>query len=53
MNNTKIKRLSIDLDIVTHNHIKKIAADKNISMRIWILEAIAEKIKKDFNLGFE
>ncbi len=47
-----IKRLSIDLDRITHNHIKKIAIDKNITIRIWVLEAIAEKIKKDINLGF-
>lgn len=49
----KEKRLTIDIDKITHNHIKKIASDKDVSMRIWVLEAIIDKIKKDADLGFK
>jgi len=52
MNKTKRTRLSVDIDEVTHRHIKKIAIDKDVSIKIWIMEAITDKILKDVNLGF-
>jgi hypothetical protein len=53
MNKVDEKRLTIDMDKITHSHIKKIAVDRNTSMRKWILEAIAEKIRRDLELGFK
>jgi len=52
MNETKRTRLSVDIDDVTHRHIKKIAIDKNVTIRDWVMEAISDKILKDVNLGF-
>jgi hypothetical protein len=47
------KRLAVDVDKITHSHIKKVCVDREISIRKWIEEAIADKIKKDINLGFK
>ena len=52
MNKNKQKRLTVDIDNVTHSHVKKSAIDQNVTIREWILQAIADKIKKDSNLGF-
>ena len=46
------KRLAMYLEINTHCHIKKIAAEKNISITEWVRIAIAEKINKEIELGF-
>lgn len=48
----KAKRLSMDLDINIHCHIKKIAAAKNMTITEWVKVAIAEKLKKEIELGF-
>jgi len=48
-----VKRLSIDIEKITHDHIKKISIDRDIKMREWVLEALAEKIRRDFELGFK
>jgi predicted HicB family RNase H-like nuclease len=49
----KHKRLSVNLDIDTHCEIKKRAAQKNMSIREWIEEAIVNQIKKEIDLGWE
>ena len=46
------KRLAVNIDKITHSHIKKICVDRDISIKDWVKEAIADKIKKDFDLGF-
>ncbi len=53
MADKKIKRLSIDIDKMTHDHIKKICIDNDWTMKEWITTAIAEKIRRDFELGFK
>jgi hypothetical protein len=53
MNKTKRKRLSVDIDDITHRHIKKIVIDRNLSIKDWIMEAIIDKIKKDTDLGWQ
>lgn len=52
MSAAKEKRLTVDMDKITHNHIKKISVDLDISMREWVLGAILDKIEKDRDLGF-
>lgn len=49
-NNTK--KLSMLLDVNIHCHIKKISAEKNITITEWVKVAIAEKLKKEMELGF-
>lgn len=46
------KRLHLHIDINVHCHIKKIAAIQNITITEWVKVAIAEKLKKEMELGF-
>jgi hypothetical protein len=43
----KLKRILLDSDIAMHAEIKARAAFKGISMKAYILRAVAEQIKKD------
>lgn len=47
-----IKRLTIEVDPKTHKEIKQISAEKDMSMKKYILQALAEQVKKDFDLEF-
>lgn len=47
------KRLTIEIDDMTHGNIKKTCVDQKITIRIWVMEAIAEKIRRDGELGFK
>ena len=42
-----IQRLSLDLDLETHTIIKTKAAEKNITMRKWVIRAIIKQIEKE------
>lgn len=46
------KRLIININEDLHADIKKICAEKRISITYWILMAIIEQIKKERDLGF-
>lgn len=46
------KRLLINIDEDMHTDIKKICAEKRISITYWILTAIIEQLKKERDLGF-
>lgn len=46
------KRLLINIDEDMHTDIKKICAEKHISITYWILMAIIDQIKKEKDLGF-
>jgi hypothetical protein len=43
MTNTQMARLSLDIPIEWHMHLKMLAAKKGISMREYILDALALK----------
>jgi hypothetical protein len=43
MTNTQMARLSLDIPLDWHMHLKMLAAKKGISMREYILEALALK----------
>jgi predicted HicB family RNase H-like nuclease len=47
-----IKRLTIEVDQKTHKEIKQISAEKDMSMKKYILQALAEQVKRDFALEF-
>lgn len=42
----------MNLDINVHCEVKKIAAVQNITITDWVKQAIAEKLKKEMELGF-
>lgn len=46
---TKKERKQIVFNVSAEDHetIKKIAAEKGIPMRVWIINAMAEQIKRD------
>jgi len=46
------KRLAMYLDFNMHCHIKRIAAEKNITITEWVRIAITEKINEEIELGF-
>ena len=46
------KRLSVDLDRKMHCLIKQIAAQKNITISVWVELAIREMLKQEEKLGF-
>lgn len=48
----KIKRLTIEVSCKTHKEIKQISAEKSMTMKSYILQALAEQVKKDFSLEF-
>lgn len=41
------KRLSLDLTIQDHTDIKTRAAFKNLTMKLWIIEAIKKQIAEE------
>ena len=45
--NPKYRRLSVDLTIEEHTELKKRAADRGVSIRMWLRRAIAEAILKE------
>lgn len=47
------KRITVEVDDITHSHIKKTIVDQGVTIKEWILEAIADKIRKDAELGFK
>lgn len=47
LDENKTTRLSIDMKLAMHMQIKKNAADKNITMKKWVLRAITEKLIKE------
>lgn len=47
------KRLTIEVDRNIHNDIKKLAIDKDLSLKQWVMEAIVDKIRKELDLGFK
>lgn len=49
----KIKRITLEVDAILHSNVKKIALSKEVSIKNWVLEAIADKIRKDAELGFK
>ena len=44
---TNIQRLSVDLDLEIHTLIKKKAAEKNITIKKWVVRAIIKQIEKE------
>lgn len=46
------KRLVVQISAELHKRIKVVAAEKNVTISWWIMEAIKEKQEKDKSLGF-
>ncbi len=46
------KRLNVDIELNIHCQIKKNAAAQNKKITQWIMEAIADKINREMDLGF-
>ena len=51
--NDNMKKLAIDVDTATHTMVKKIATEKCMTIKMWLSEAIYEKISRDADLGFK
>jgi predicted HicB family RNase H-like nuclease len=49
MQRNEKKRLSVDLPLNLHIEIKLAAARYNCSITKWILKAIADRLKKEYN----
>jgi len=47
MEEKNLKKLILEVESDTHKEIKVRAAERNISMRLWVLRAIAEAIRKE------
>lgn len=41
------KRLSVEVDELTHQAVKTLAAQRNITIRKWIIRVIIEALKKE------
>lgn len=44
---TKLKRLLLDVNLELHNEVKKRAAERGISLKVWLKRAIMAQIKKE------
>lgn len=45
--NKPLKRLAIEVDAEFHTEIKKRAAERQISLRMWVVRAIMEAIRRE------